>query len=285
YQSLESFSDKSHFENSSSFYSQNKNKIIVRMKKGNWNLTKLISEMQLTNEGQRKWIHNETDLEDFISGLIIRKYILRKAESAQVDKLPGFKKNIEYNFNTFLIQQVERQFREKITISADSIKAYYNENRDRFAKEGEMRLSSILIDNKLKADSVFQFMNEGISFEKLAEEYSIQTNTAKNKGDMGYFRKSDLENLGKKVFGMNAGQWIGPINDDGKFLFLKCTAIKPSVQRNLSEVNGEIKETLITLNWYKSRASYVSSLQKEIHVQLFPEKLNTLNLLTKAYDR
>ena len=285
YQSIESFADKNHFEKSSSFYLLNKNRIVVRTKNGNWNLTRLISELQLTNEEQRKWINNTTDLEDFISGLIIRKNTIQKAEAAQLGKSLEFQNNVEYNFNTFLIQQVEKQLREKINISNESIQACYNENGERYTKEGEMRLSSILIDKQLIADSVEQLLVEGISFEKLAAEFSIQTNTAKNKGDMGFFHKNDLGNLGDKVFGMNQGQWMGPISDDGKYLFLKCTAIKPPAQKNISEVSSEIKETLTTLNWFKSRTDYVSSLEKEFHVQLFPGKITTLNLLTKAYDR
>ncbi|MFA6977903.1 MAG: peptidylprolyl isomerase [Ignavibacteriaceae bacterium] len=285
FESLQSYSNKNSFERSSVFFKQNKNKNIVKFKLENWNLTQLVSELELTDEMQRKWTHSETDLEDFISGLMIRKNTIRIALKAQLDKSQTFKNNVEYNFNTFLIQQVERQLKERITISQDSVKTYYEENRNRFTTEAEIRLSSILLDNQSLADSVSQLLNKGISFEVIVTQFSIQTNTAKNKGDMGFFRKNDLGNLGDKVFGMNPGQWMGPISDDGKYLFLKCTAKKPPIQKNLSEVSGEIKETLTTLDWYKSKTSYVSSLQKEIHVQLFPEKLNTLNLLTKAYDR
>lgn len=285
YQSLESFSGKNHLEKSSSFYLENKNRIVVRTKNGNWNMSHLISELQLTSEDQRKWIHNATDLEDFISGLIIRKNTLQKAEAAQLDKSPEFKQNVDYNFNTYLIQQVEKQLRDKIYIPDESIKAYYNENCDRFRKESEMRLSSILVYKQSVADSIEKLLIDGISFEKLAQEFSIQMNTAKNKGDMGFFRKSDLGNLGDKVFGMNPGQWMGPISDDGKYLFLKCTSIKPPVWRNLSEVSEEIKETLKALSWYKSRTDYTSSLKKEFQVQLFPEKITNLNLLTNAYER
>ncbi len=285
YQSLESFSKKNQFEKSSSFYQKNKNRMVVRTKSGNWNMSHLISELQLTSEDQRKWIHNATDLEDFISGLIIRKNTLQKAEVAHLGESPEFEKSVDYNFNTYLIQQVEKQLRDKIYIPDESIKAYYNENRDRFRKEGEMRLSSILVDKQSVADSIEKLLVGGISFEKLAEEFSMQTNTAKNKGDMGIFRKNDLGNLGDKVFGMNPGQWMGPISDDGKYLFLKCTSIKPPVWRNLSEVSEEIKETLKTLSWYKSRIDYASSLKKEFQVQLFPEKITNLNLLTNAYER
>ncbi len=285
FQSLKNLTDKNSLEGSSVFFQQNKNKVVVNSKTGSWSLTQLISELQLTDEAQRKWIHSETDLEDFISGLIIRKNTIRIALNAQLDKSPTFRNSVDYNFNTFLIQQVEKQMNERIIISQDSIKKYYEENLNRFTTEAEIRLSSILLDNKMLTDSVAEMLNQGTQFEEIAGKYSTQPNTAKNKGDMGFFRKSDLGNLGDKVFGMNPGQWMGPVSDDGKYLFLKCTSIKPPVRRSLSDVSEEIKETLTTLNWYKSKTGYILSLQKEIWVQLFPEKLNTLNLLTKAHDR
>ncbi len=282
YESLPSVSNKSELENSTSFYQQNKNNVIVKSKIENWNLTKLISEMQITNEEQRKWIHSANDLEDFISGLIIRKETIRKAVEAGLDDSQSFKNNVDFNFNTFLMKQVELGLREKIIISSDSIKTYYEQNSDRFRKEAEIRLSSILVNNSALADSVIGLLNNGIPFEKVAGELSMQTITAKNKGDMGFFRRSELGNLGDRVFALSPGQWTGPVSEDGKYLFLKCSDFKLPVMRSLSEVRKDIEQTLTTLNWSKLRKAYVNSLTEEIRVQVFPEKLNTINLLTKA---
>ncbi|NCQ18201.1 MAG: hypothetical protein GW805_07760 [Ignavibacteria bacterium] len=285
FESLQSYSNKNSFERSSVFFKQNKNKNVVKSGLENWNLIQLVSELELTDEMQRKWIHSETDLGDFISGLIIRKNTIRKALKAQLDKSQTFKNNVEFNFNTFLIQQIERQLKERITISQDSVKTYYEENLNRFTTEAEMRLSSILLDNQSLADSVSQLLNKGISFEEIVTQFSIQTNTAKNKGDMGFFRKSELGTLADKIFEMKVGQWTGPINDEGKYLFLKCTGLKQTTLRSLAEVADEIKETLTSLKWFKVREQYAGSLKKENRVQLFPEKIKSINLLTKAYDR
>lgn len=285
FQSLQNLTDKISLEGSSVFFQRNKNRVVVRSKMATWNLMQLVAELESTNEAQRRWIHSETDLEDFISGLIIRKNTIRRALNAQLDKSLAFNNNVEYNFNTFLIQQVEKQLKERIIISQDSIKTYYEENLNRFMTEAEIRLSSILLDNKVLSDSVARLLNEPIQFEELAGKYSIQTNTAKNKGDMGFFRKNELGNLADNIFKMKSGEWIGPINDEGKYLFLKCTGIKQSKLRNLVEVSGEIKETLTSLSWFKTRKEYTDSLKKENRVSLFPEKLNSLNLSTRAYDR
>jgi len=285
FESLQSYSNKNSFERSSVFFKQNKNKNVVKSKLENWNLTQLVSELELTDEMQRKWIHSETDLEDFISGLIIRKNTIRKALQTHLDESPMFKGNVEFNFNTFLIQQVEKELKARISVSKDSVKTYYEENLNRFTTEAEIRLSSILLDNQSLADSVSQLLNKGISFEEIVRQFSIQTNTAINKGDMGFFRKKELGTLADKVFEMKVGQWTGPINDEGKYLFLKCTELKPSNLRSIVEVSEEIKKTLTSLRWFKVREQYTESLKKENGVQLFPGKLNSLNLLTKAYDR
>ncbi|MFA6599220.1 MAG: peptidylprolyl isomerase [Ignavibacteriaceae bacterium] len=277
--------NQSLLENTIALYQKNRNSIVVKSKFANWDLKTLSSEMQVTTNEQREWIHSETDLEDFISGLIIRKNTIKKALEAKLDNSASFISRVDFEFNSFLLKQVEQGLMGSIKISPDSVKSYYEQNSALFKKEPEMRLSSILVDNIALSDSVTRLLHDGISFELLAGQISIQKVTAKNKGDMGFFKKSELGNLGDQVFELKPDQWMGPISDEGKYLFLKCTEYKTSEQRSLSEVSKDIEKTLTTLSWYKTRAEYVNSLKMGMRVQVFPEKLNSLNLLTKADNR
>jgi len=282
YSSLQSAKEKNLSEPTSSFYQKNRNAILTTTVAGNWNIKRVVSELRTTPEEQRKWIHSVTDLEDFISGLIIRKNMMRKAIAIGLDTSAMLKDKVDFNFNTYLLRQNENQLRATLIIPKDSIKMYYTQNSDRFMKEAEVRLSSVLVDTKSLADSITILLSGGTSFEKIAKENSIQTVTAKNGGDMGFFRRDDLGNLRDKVSELKPGEWLGPVSDDGKYLFLKCTELKNSGIRNFSEVSGEIEQTLMTLQWNKFRTEYVTSLKKEIHVHVFPEKLHALNLLTRT---
>ena len=285
YEALKGDANQSLGEKTNSFYKKNGNSVVVKSKVGNWDLKTLSSEMQVTTNEQREWIHSETDLKDFISGLIVRKNTIQKALEAKLDNSASFISKVDFEFNSFLLKQVEKELTSKIKISPDSIKTYYEQNSDLFRKEPEIRLSSILVDNTALSDSVTQLLHNGISFELLAGQISIQKITAKNKGDMGFFKKSELGKYGYQVFMLKPGRWTGPISDEGKYLFLKCTDFKNSELRSLPEVSKDIEKTLTTLNWYRTREAYVNELKKVVRVEVFPEKLNSLNLLTKADTR
>jgi parvulin-like peptidyl-prolyl isomerase len=256
-------------------------KTVVSTRTGKWDLKSVIAEMSSTTLPQRKWIRTEENLEDYIAGLIIRKYTIQKAIKEKVDDSPSFRKNVDFNFGTYLMNQEENKLRGAIKISPDSIRIYYEENKDRFKTETAMRLSSILVDNDQLADSIKNLLEKGARFEDLARQYSLQILTGENGGDMGYFRKADLGELGEQTFKLKAGEWYGPVIHEGKYVLLKCTDIKKPGTKTLPEVSKDIEQNLTTINWFTVRKNYTESLKKEILVRLFPEKLNTLNILTK----
>ena len=196
-----------------------------------------------------------------------------------MNEAPSFKKNVAYNFDTYLLTQMDNKIRSQIKISPDSIKEYYENNKALFYKKPEMRLGSILVDDSLLADSIKKLLTGGAKFENLAKKYSVQKLAAKKGGDIGYFTKEELGSLGEEIFSLKIGEWKGPISEYGKFVFLKSTGFKAPVGKPLSECYKTIEETLTTFSWFKIRNSYTDSLRKEIHVKVFPEKLNTLNRL------
>ncbi len=285
YAVMQAAPDASLAENASALLKKDKNTVVVQSKAGKWDLKTLIREMQATSEEQRKWIHSQNDLEDFVSGLMLRKNIVRKALAAHLDTAASFAKKVAFNFGTWLMTMVEKELRENIKISPDSIKAYYVQNSDRYMKEAEMRLSSILVNNASTADSVARSLKNGVPFEKLAGQASLQAGTAKNGGDMGFFRRSDLGKLAEQVFRLHTGEWLGPVADSVKYLFLKCTDLKAPVMRSLEEVRGEIEQTLTTLNWFKIRKEYANALGNSLKIRIFPEKVTVLNLLTKVDNK
>jgi len=258
---------------------QNKlSEMLVSTKSGNWDLNSVIAELSFTTPQQRKWIHTEENLEDYIAGLIIRKYTVQKAIQEKLDHSESFKTNVDFNFGTYLMNQSENKLKESIKISPDTIKAYYENNKDKFKTEPEMRLSSILVEDEQLADSIKHSLEKGIGFELLAKQFSVQVMTKENGGDIGFFGKSELGDLGDKVFKLKKGEWAGPFLQENKYAFLKCTDIKQPEDKSLLEVSAEIEQTLLTLKWFKLRKEYTGSLKKEIHVRLFPEKINSLNI-------
>lgn len=265
-------------ETSSSISKNDLKNIAVYSKLGNWDLQTLINEMSTATEKQKKQLRTKENLEDFIRGLVNRKFIEQKAIEDQLDKTQDYKKNIEFTFNTYLLNAFEDEMRKKISVSPDSVKEYYSKNINQFKTEPLIRLSSILLDNSALADSIKNLLESGIPFEELAKKYSTQTFVAENGGDLGYFKKDELDDLAENVFELKIGQWSGPYSDTNKYVFLKCTDLKSSITKSFEESKEEIENNLSSLEWYKIRDEVVISLKEKIECKVFSKKLYEIKI-------
>jgi parvulin-like peptidyl-prolyl isomerase len=260
-------------ETPSMMLQENLNEIVVYSELGNWDLETLINEMSLVSEKQKKFIRTRENLEDLISGLVNRKYIEQEAVKEKLDKTPSFYKNVEFNFDTYLLTTIEEELKRQIYISPDSIKSYYSKNINLFKTKPAVRLSSILVDNSVNADSIELLLEKGILFEELSKKYSVQTLTSEDGGDMGFFKEDELGELANSLFALTIGQWAGPFSDFDKYVFLKCTDLKGSTTMSFDESKREIKETLVSFEWFNVRDQFVESLKNDISYWLYPQKL------------
>jgi len=265
-------------ESPSQFSKAELKQIVVSSTLEKWNLKKLIDEMSNVPLKQRKWIHTKENLEDFIAGLINRKYIIQQAKKEKLHEELSYKKNVEYNFDTYLLTTIENKLRSNIKITDDSLKSYYEKNIKYFRTKLEIRLSTILLKDSTLIDTIKKSLENGISFETLAQKYSVQKLTAQKGGDAGFFTKEELGEFGNKIFELKIGEWIGPLTMDNKFLFVKCTDFKKPQLKSFEASKKEIEEMLITLNWLDYRNKFVESLKNKFSYKIFTEKLKELKL-------
>ncbi len=253
-------------------------KIFVTSTMGSWNIKRATNELNAISEKQKKWIRTEENLKDFIAGLINREYILQKAKEEKLDELTSYKENVRENFDSYLLSIVENKIIEKIKIPGDSVKAFYAGNSKLFTSPPEIKLSSILLDDKIISDSIKVMLVSGVDFALLARKYSIQKIPAERGGDIGYYKKEELENFGDEIFRMKKDEWIGPLSFERKFLFVKCTGYKQPSVKSLEESYGDIERWLANAKWYKEKDKYVDSLKKKIETKIFPDKLTKIKI-------
>ncbi|MFA6455943.1 MAG: peptidylprolyl isomerase [Bacteroidota bacterium] len=244
-----------------------------------WSINRFISEMKRSTERQWNWIKNSENLQDYATGLMIRSAMETAAKKEKLDKSPRYRKLFDEQFDAYLLSVAEAEFKKNIVFTADSLRSYYDKNRTNYKTESTIRLSGILLDRLSAADSVKMLLLKGVAFEELVRQFSIQSATAVNKGDLGYFTKKELESLDRSVIALSVGAWFGPIVEENKYLFLQCTEKKESVYRPFDEVKDEIVGMLVTSTWLKQRSHFVNTLKKEIRCSIFPERLEALSIV------
>lgn len=267
------------FIEKSGMYSQSDLKqIAITSELGEWTLQELLNEMSISTEKMTGWIRNRENLTDFIKGLVNRKYIVQQAIEQNLDSTSEYVKNVAFKFDSYLLSRIEEDLKSKLSVSSEEIIEHYNNYNQDFMTEPTVRISLILTDSKKSAVKVENLLLEGQDFAQLAKKYSIQSLTAVNGGDAGYFKKEDLDYLGDDILELFPGEWKGPYNDDDKYVFIKCTEKLHSELKPLAEVESEIKQMLISLKWFDERNTIISKFRGELNVKVYPEKLIHLKL-------
>jgi len=248
-----------------------RNKTVVVSREGSLTVDGLIRELGAVSESARRWTRSEENFEDLVAGLVIRNHCLREAKREKLDQSLQVEQEVAWAFDTHLLDAFERELKEQFTVSADSVKSYYDEHKELFRSEPEVRLSGILLGDAVVSDSLRRLLEQGIPFEALARTYSIQRQTASSGGDLGYLRRRDLGRFAKDMFSLKQDAWAGPFTDDGKYLFVKRTGLKEPAYRSYEDCESEIRATIGALSWEANRRRFIES--SGVPVRVFSQKL------------
>lgn len=133
----------------------------------------------------------------------------------------------------------------RIEITDEEIETYFNENKDTFATPEQVEASHILVDDEATAKEVAAKLADGEDFAALAKEYSTDTTSAENGGELGYFGTGEMtEEFEKAAFAMEIGEISEPVKTDYGYHIIKVTGKKEAKAANLEDSKEEIKETL-----------------------------------------
>ncbi len=137
---------------------------------------------------------------------------------------------------------------ETIEVTEDALYTYYLDNQDRYLQDEQRRARHILILSQddeaaaeAEANDLLARLQAGEAFAELAAEFSDDTLTASNGGDLGALTLSQLsEELGGAVFSMSVGDIEGPVRTDFGFHVVQLDEILEQGPLPLEQVRGEL---------------------------------------------
>lgn len=150
---------------------------------------------------------------------------------------------LEGDIETYLM--IEKLIGPDIEITDEQIKTYFEENKESFAQPEQVEASHILVATKEEADEVAQKLKDGDSFATLAAEYSTDTATAENGGELGSFGVGEMATeFEEAAFAMEVDEISKPVETEFGFHIIKVTGKTEAAEANLEDSKEQIKETL-----------------------------------------
>jgi len=196
--------------------------------------------------------------------------------------------------NQLLTNKVLTKLSENITVSDAEMQKYYQENKyTLFNVPEQIRVSHILISFNLstvetvtdqvktealgKIRDINQKLQDGQDFATLAAEYSEDTTSAANGGDIGYIGKgmtvTEFENA---AFSLDVGEVSGIVETDYGYHIIKVTDHKDSYMQTFDETKDTIRSNIQSDKQKKIWEDFITSLVADADIVYLTELKGTL---------
>lgn len=135
-----------------------------------------------------------------------------------------------------------------LEISDDEVRDYYQERAEDFARE-ERRAAHILVEAGADAEetiaAIQQRLGEGESFAALAEEFSVDTVSAREGGDLGFAGRGVYdEAFEEALFALEEGEISGPVETSFGVHLIRLEEVRRADVPAFEELEAELREEL-----------------------------------------
>lgn len=154
----------------------------------------------------------------------------------------------EKEFKTNIIDylSIRKIIEPRIEITDEDIKAYFEENKDSFNKEEQVTASHILVADEATANKVAKKLADGEEFATLAKEFSTDTMSAENGGELGIFPRGKMVPEFEEVaFSMKVDAISDPVKTEHGYHIIHLTDKQAAKEAVFSESKELVKGLLL----------------------------------------
>ncbi|EPZ37884.1 MULTISPECIES: peptidylprolyl isomerase [Anoxybacillus] len=246
--------------------------VVVETKAGN------ITKDELYNEMKERF--GKDVLRDLVHEKVLSKKF--KVTDKEIDKeIENLKEMYGVQYDLAVQQNGEEAIRnmvkldllrqkaamEDIKVSDEELKKYYNEYKPK------VKASHILVDDEKTAKEMKAKLEKGEDFAKLAKEYSKDTGSAQNGGDLGWFGPGKMvEEFEKAAYALKVGEVSDPVKTQFGYHIIKVTdkEEKKSFDEMKEEMEYEVKKSKLDASKVQSK---LDKLMKEANVDIKDKSL------------
>ncbi|MEA3509028.1 MAG: peptidylprolyl isomerase [candidate division NC10 bacterium] len=175
---------------------------------------------------------------------------------------------------------VEKEVLEKIVVSPEEVKAFYQEHKDDYAQEEEVHARHILIkvapgaspedDGKAKdrAKAVLARAKKGEDFATLAKETSEGPSGARG-GDLGYFGRGKMVKPFEEVaFKLKVGEVSDLVRSNFGYHIILVEDRKEAKRPSYDEVKDRVRDDLVREKAAAGTREYIEVLRKQAKITI-----------------
>ncbi len=168
-----------------------------------------------------------------------------------------------------LLEQMETQltlrklFEENVQITKEDLKNYYDENKELYIEEENIRASHILVDSKKEAENILELLKQGKEFAELAQMHSIDGSKDQG-GDLGFFERGMMTPpFEEAAFALDVGELSGVVESEHGFHIIKLTDKKEETIHSFEDIKDDIRNQLFDMEISNQLPEWVEQQKAE----------------------
>lgn len=235
------------------------------------NITQQDVDMAMTRFPQQnqEYFASEIGKEQFLEQLISFELLHKFAIDERLEETEDFKSQLELLKKDLLIQAAVKKVLDVVTISDEEVKKYFEDNKEMFKGEASVRAKHILIDNEDKAKEIKEKINNGLSFEDAAREFSTCPSNSQG-GDLGTFTRGKMvPEFENAAFELEIGQISEPVKTQFGYHLIKVDEKLPEVMKSFDEVKDSLKLNLLGQKQNMEYIKLINDLKQEQKVEIY----------------
>ena len=217
--------------------------------------------------------------ERFLNEIVNKELLYKEAMKKGFDKSSEFNKKMEDFKKLTLVSEVfEKEIMAKSKVSDQDIRDYYDKNKDSFVMATEIKASHILVKTEEEAQKVLARLKKGEKFEAIARAVSLDTASAKNGGDVGFFKKGQMvPEFERAAASLKVGDISIPVKTQFGYHIIKVTDKKTGAPVEFEKVRDLISQKLSGEKQKEAFEAYIAELKKTYKVELNKDALIKLD--------
>jgi len=221
----------------------------------------------IKNEVMKEGIEITDDMEkNIVKRLIDLELIYQQAKKEGLTSQADFLSKSELAFKELIYTTYLQNFIRQNKITKNEIKASYESLVSNFNKN-DYKARHILVSTKDKAKGIIKSLKKGGDFKELASLNSIDEESKKMGGDLGWFSADDMvESFSNAIKKMTVNEVTdSPVQSQFGWHIIQLTQIKPSSPPSLDEKIDDIKIMLqkSKLKKYLDELRLTADIKKE----------------------
>jgi peptidyl-prolyl cis-trans isomerase C len=185
-------------------------------------LAEMIQDISELSEYAPERYKDKARLEEYMTLMAEGRLILCLAEDRKLDEDPEIQKKVQNHLHMLLVNKItELEVEQKLKVTPEDMRAYYESHKNEFAEEEQVRLTCITLNDRNRAEKIFESIQSGKDIAEAAKELADSgeligpgAGTA-NPGDTGYFAQHsdprEDQAFVDAAFAMEVGQTVEEI--------------------------------------------------------------------------